>query len=152
MRRSALVIILASLSLAVVAGPATARATATPFAATETTTSQGAPDALWVSGRILHIRGEVDTGTLAGDLVGTITTVIDGNVNLDTGDGTTHGTFVITTATETWSGTFRGTISPDGVNGRFDGQGLNGTKIFGSFTTIAPGVFIDSGVVLDPQG
>jgi formylmethanofuran dehydrogenase subunit C len=151
MRRSMVALVVAGVGLASLAGPVLAEAT-TSFTATEITVQMGAPDRVWVSGHILHIRGEVDTGTLAGDLVGTIITTINGNVDLNTGNGTLDGSFVIATASETWTGSFRGTITPSGGSGSFVGQGVTGTTIIGTFIQTSPTTFIDTGVILDPHG
>jgi hypothetical protein len=152
MRRTVVAVILASLWLTILAGPTVARATTTSFTATETTVHAGVPDRQWVSGHILHVRGEVDTGTLSGGLVGTITTTINVDVDLATGRGNIHGSFVIVTASETWTGAFSGTITATTGTGNFIGQGSHGTKIMGSFTQSSATTFILNGVVLDPHG
>jgi hypothetical protein len=152
MRRTVLALTIAALWLMTLASTTLARATTTSFTATETTVHAGVPDRQWVSGHILHVRGEVDTGTLSGGLVGTITTTINVDVDQNTGRGTVHGAFVIMTASETWTGAFSGTIGATTGTGQFVGHGNHGTKIMGTFTQTTPTTFVLRGRILDPHG
>jgi hypothetical protein len=87
---------LAAAAVQVVASPAMARATKTPFSATETSApvQEGTS---WVSGHIFHVRDEVDAGTVTGDLEGTIISTVNLNVDMNTGKGELHGSFIIAT-------------------------------------------------------
>jgi hypothetical protein len=75
--RSVLVLLV---GLAVFAAPATA-AIKTPFRTTLALGQPGDPERAWESGPILHVRGEPNEGTVAGDLNGPASIV--NNYNLD---------------------------------------------------------------------
>lgn len=152
MRRVMVLAFLAAMAVQMVASPALAKATKTPFSATETSgpIQEGKT---WVSGHILHIRGEVDAGTVTGDLEGTITIGLNLDLDLNTGTGHVYGTFAIATESVTWSGSFTGAITGEAQSsGRFGGQGTDGTNLLGHFTQIGENTFDLSGVILNPHG
>jgi hypothetical protein len=155
MRRAFLLALLSGLALMALNGPlgsaSWAKATKTHVSFIDSTTSVD-PGREWVSGHVFHSRGGTDAGTVQGDLVGTI--VIHGNVNIDinTGRGVVFGTFSLATADVTWTGTFNGKLTADTVNGRFIGQGTDGSKLKGTFTSIGPGVDQDEAIILSPHG
>jgi hypothetical protein len=134
----------------VVIGPdASAQASKTYVSFTETTTSATPPQQEWVSGGTYHFRGLVEVTSITGDLEGTITAVINGEVNLDTGAGAAWGTFTFVTSTVTWSGSFRGDQKGSGT---FIGLGNDGSTIHGSFVQTAPDILEDEAVILSPTG
>ena len=63
----------------------------------------------WFSGETYHFRGVVELTTVTGDLEGSITAVLNGDINLRTGTGSVSGPFTLVTSDVTWTGTFRGT-------------------------------------------
>jgi hypothetical protein len=148
MRRITLVVPM--LFVLVVIGPdASAQASKTYVSFTETTTSVTPPQQEWVSGTTYHFRGLVEVTAVAGDLDGTITAVINGDVNMNTGAGAAWGPFTFVTSTVTWSGSFRG--DPEG-SGTFIGLGNDGSTIHGSFVQTAPDILEDEAVILSPTG
>ena len=151
MRRVLVLSFLAAAAVQLVASPAMARATKTPFSAMETSVpvQEGKT---WVSGHIFHVRGEVDAGPVTGDLDGTITIHVNLNVDMNTGKGELYGTFTIATDAVSWSGHFTGAISGPLSSGRFGGQGTDGIKLMGHFTQTGENTFDLSGVILDPHG
>ncbi len=151
MRRLLVLAFLAGAAVQLAASPAMAQATRTPFSATETSgpVQEGKS---WVSGHILHIRGELDAGTVTGDLEGTITITVNLNVEMNTGKGELYGTFTIATDAVSWSGSFAGAISGPLSSGRFGGQGTDGTNLMGHFTQTGENTFDLSGIILNPHG
>jgi hypothetical protein len=127
-------------------------ATKTTVTFTDTVVSVGTPDRTWVKDDVLHIRGQPQTTAVTGDLTGMFS--LDANLNLDlpTGIGDLFGKFTLTTATVTWAGSFTADITAAGVSGKFVGQGTDGTKILGTFTSIGPTSFLNEAVILDPHG
>ena len=152
MRRVLVLVFLAAVAVQMVASPAIAKATKTPFSATETQAviQEGRT---WISGHIGHVRGEVDAGPVTGDIEGTITITVNLNIDLNTGIGELFGKVVIATDIVTWSGSFTGKITgPDQSSGRFSAQGTDGTKLLGHFTQVGENTFDLSGVILNPHG
>ena len=101
---------------------------------------------------MFHARHEVDTSDVTGDLTGTLTLDDSVDIDLETGRGVVYGSFVLATDEVTWTGTFRGEITATGASGSFVGQGSDGSKLLGTFTSIGPGVNLDEGVILNPHG
>ena len=152
MGRRALLCLAVVCGLAAFAASAQA-ATRTSVTFTDTTVSTGTPERMWVSAdQVLHVRGQPQTTTVAGDLTGTFQLDLNLNLDLTTGEGVLFGEFTLATTSGTWTGTFSGTISPDGVTGRFVGQGDDGSKIIGTFTSISATSFLNEAIILDPQG
>src|SRR5919197_1254685 len=144
------VLLVPSLFLLVVSGPhALAHASKTHVSFTETTVSDSPPQREWVSGGVDHFRGVVEVTAIAGDLDGTITAVLNGNINLNTGRGTVFGPFTFVTSTVTWSGHFRGDASGAGT---FIAQGSDGSKTHVSFVATGPDTLADEAVILRPKG
>jgi hypothetical protein len=128
-----------------------AKATKTHVSFTDSTASVSSGRE-WVSGHVFHSRGGVDAGTVDGDLVGTITLHDNVNVDMNTGRGVVFGKFTLETADVTWNGSFTAKLTADGAHGRFIGQGTDGSKLRGTFTSIGPGVDQDEAVILSPHG
>ena len=126
-----------------------AHASKTHVSFTETTVSVTPPQREWIGGGVDHFRGLVEVTAITGDLDGTITAVINGNVNLNTNTGAVFGKFTFVTSTVTWSGSFRGDASGAGT---FIGQGGDGSKIHGSFVPTGPDTLEDAAVILSPRG
>jgi hypothetical protein len=155
MRRAVLLILatgLASLGFnGAIAGSAWAQAAKTPVSFVDSTTLS-VPGRAWVSGHVFHLRQEVDTGTVHGDLEGTITLRVNINTDLHTGRGVVFGKFWLSAADVTWTGSFNGKLTSDASRGRFIGQGSDGSKLMGTFTQIAPGTDQDEAIILSPHG
>jgi hypothetical protein len=148
MRRIALLVPMLFV-LVVTGSPALARATKTHVSFTETILSDGPPVREWLSGNVYHFRGVVEVTKVTGDLVGSITAVINGNINLLTGTGAVSGPFTFVTSNVTWIGSFRG--DPSG-SGTFIAQGDDGSKIHGSFVPTGPNTLEDEAMILSPRG
>ena len=127
-------------------------ATRTSVTFTDTVVSTGAPERVWIGDNQLHVRGQPQTTAVAGDLTGTLELIANVNLDLTTGTGELFGKFTLTTSSVTWAGSFEGKITSAGVSGTFVGQGDDGTKIKGSFTSIAANAFLNEAVILDPHG
>ncbi len=127
------------------ASPAEASATTTRFTALDAACSI-TPGIQWVSGNVLHIRGEVDAKRIASSdprVNGSEHVVVNLDVNLTNGNGAGWGTFVIRpdTIKGTWNGTFSGTITTNVFAGYGVGQGtgvLQGYKLTARFQEIQP--------------
>ncbi len=90
-----------------------------------------------IEGDMLYVTDAVSTGTITGDIAGTLSTKLSGSGNLTIMQGSFQGKFRIDTVEgETFQGTVAGTVSGNSVSGFFVGFG-NGTqdrqKIKGSF-------------------
>jgi hypothetical protein len=146
MRRFMLLAMVTGVALTTLARPAMA-ATKTPFTAVAVYDTFGDPERQWYSDGVLHIRGQLISGTITGDLEGTISIVINLNINED-GSNEQWGTFVITTLEVTYEGTFQ---SGNGETGTFRGEGNDGTSL-------TQGRFFNDeeshieGIILDPHG
>jgi hypothetical protein len=148
MRRIALLVPM--LVVLLVPGPsALARASKAHVTFTETIVSDSEPQREWVSGEVLHFRGVVEVTAVTGDLEGTITAELNGNINMNSGAGAVFGPFTFVTSNVTWSGSFMG--DPSG-SGTFVAQGSDGSKIFGSFVPAGPDILEDEAVILSPHG
>lgn len=87
---------------------------------------------------ILHVKGAISEGTVTSisgpDISGTLWTILDGSGNLNTGDGSFHGKWTITTVNGTLEGSTVGDVvltnSTFGwISGSFSGQGtINHTE------------------------
>jgi len=148
MRRIALLVPMLFVVLAS-GSPALAHASKTHVTFTETIVSDSEPEREWVSGQVLHFRGVVEVTAVTGDLKGSITAVLNGNINLRTGTGAVSGPFTFVTSNVTWDGSFTG--DPSGA-GTFIAQGSDGSKIHGSFVPTGPDTLADEAVVLVPKG
>jgi hypothetical protein len=152
MRRIALALTLALPASMLLAQPAGATATRIPVTFIDTHTSSGEPARQWLSGHVFHVRGEVDTAAVTGDLQGTLTLTFGLNVDINTGNGAIAGSFVLATASVSWAGSFNGKLTADGASGRFTGQGSDGSKLLGTFVSIGPDQDLDKAVILRPHG
>jgi hypothetical protein len=151
MRRLILIGVLVTMA-SVLGGQTMAKATKTPFTGTLTYTSIGDPERRWMSGNVLHARGQVNSGSVTGGLVGTATVIANYNFNLVTGVATQWGTFVVATEERTWEGAFRGKFTATANVGSFVGQGTDGSKIRGDFVLAGAVMFALEGTILDPNG
>lgn len=100
----------------------------------------GAPERMWTSDGILHVRGLPQIGPMTGDIEGTVRPVVSFNFNPATGDGELFGTFTIEGTwqgrTGTWEGRFSGTTTAFLDSGRAEGDGSGGlarTEFLGNF-------------------
>jgi hypothetical protein len=125
--------------------PALARASKTHVSFTETVVSDSPPTREWLAGQTYHFRGVEELTDVAGDLEGSITAVLNGNINLRTGAGSVSGPFTLSTSTVTWSGSFHG--DPSGA-GSFVAKGNDGSTIHGSFVPTGENTLQDEAVII----
>ncbi len=142
------------LALVPLARPALA-ITKTPITFTISSITTVSPGTAWVSGNAFHLRDEGDTGIVTGDLTGTITIVLNTDLNLtNPAVGFTgiqiRATFTITTATVTWVGG----VTDAGPLGRginlVEAHGTDGSKILGRVFGQADGTFLVQGTIIAP--
>jgi hypothetical protein len=112
------------------------------------------PGTVWVSANTFHIRGEMDTGIVTGDLTGTISLVVNRDFNVRPVGGLAgsaeRGTFTLTTATVTWVGTFTDSgIAGHGAN-NLEGHGTDGSTILGKIYGQADGSILIQGTIIAP--
>lgn len=115
----------------------------------------GIPEREWITNGGFHFRGNPYEGDLTGDLNGTISGETNGNIVFATGHATFFGTVLLVTEEGTWEGSFQGIAPPgEGAAGTFVAQGLDGTKLKGTFQQAGfeSAEFTFEGVILDPHG
>ena len=96
----------------------------------------------------MQIRDQLSVSSVTGDIVGTRFGVFN------QADQRVWGTFVLSTATATWTGTFQGEFVPGcGITADFVGQGSDGSVLRATFgcTGIAAVQSVE-GVILYPTG
>lgn len=148
-----LLLAVVGLALVPLARPAMA-VTKTPVTFTISSLTTVSPGTEWVSGHTFHLRGEVDTGIVTGDLTGTITVVLNTDLNVNPAVGFTgiqiRAAFSITTATVTWVGR----VADSGPLGRginlVEAHGTDGSMIFGRLYGQADGTFLVEGTIIAP--
>jgi hypothetical protein len=150
MRRLALFAVFAA-TASLFSGQAMAKATRTSFIAELMYTSIGDPEEQWTSGNVFHVRGQLNSGDVTGDLEGTASVLANYNLNLLTGVATQWGTFVVATDERTWEGVFHGKFTDTENFGSFVGQGTDGSKISGDFTQTGEVAFVLQGTILEPK-
>jgi hypothetical protein len=109
-RRVGLSAALALIAYSLVVAPAVAGAVATTFTGLEVTCSEAPAAREWVSGDVLHVRGQLVTTrivTTDDRTTGTNTIVLNLDLNLKNGSGGLYGTFH---------------LQPDQVNGLWEGR------------------------------
>ncbi len=77
---------------------------------------------------IRHVKGATSFTFVTGDISGTMWLVSSETIDLNTGEGTNHGEFVLTVNSGTFEGSFQGEFSPQSpgqlaISGTFVGQG-----------------------------
>ncbi len=142
-----IVLSMATMMLALVAfaGRANAQAARTSFTAIDAACSV-TPGTQWVSGNVLHIRGEVEDKRIASAdpmVNGSERAVVNVDLNLVTGSGNGWGTVLVRpdTINGTFTGTFSGAITADVFSGSGVAQGtgtLEGYTLMGTFQQIQP--------------
>jgi hypothetical protein len=115
-----------------------APATKTPFTAEAAfITGNVSPGTMRTTeGDILQIMGSTSTGTVTGDITGTILLVMGETVDMNTGLGVNHGKFVITVDGGTYEGSFRSMFTGLIFTGTFVARGtgtLEGQMMMGSY-------------------
>ncbi len=144
-------VLLALVGLVPLVRPATA-VTKTPFTVILIFTGIVSPGTEWVTPNTLHVKDEVDVGIVTGDLTGTITAVVNRDLNLknDSGCGQ-RGGFTLTTATVTWVGTYTdcGQTGKGGSN-IVVGHGSDGSQMFGNLFGQPDGTILVQGVITTP--
>jgi len=87
-------------------------------------------------GNIVQIRNSTSTGTVTGDISGTLLFVQDQTLDMNTGLGVNHGKFVITVVGGTYEGSFRSMFTGLSFTGTFVAQGtgtVEGQILMGSY-------------------
>lgn len=144
-------VLLALVGLVPIMRPAAA-VTRTPFTIIMTFTGIVSPGTEWLTPNTLHVRDEVDVGIVTGDLTGTVSVVVNRDINLvnDSGCGQ-RGTFTITTATVTWVGNYTdcGQTGKGGSN-IVIGHGSDGSKMFGNLFGQPDGTILVQGTITTP--
>ena len=113
-----------------------------PFVATLTWTTFEDPRAQWVDENgVEHVRGQVSTGTVTGDMDAVAGNDFNSDHDPRTGAGVVFGWYTFATAEETWTGHFAGMFGPDGSDGTWDGLSDRDRKLAGTFHEIAAGTY-----------
>jgi hypothetical protein len=94
----------------------------------------GDPERACESGPILHVRGEPNEGTVAGDLNGPASIVNNYNLDLRTVDGTNWEPSSSPRIRSRGKAPFQGAIRGGFNQGTFVGHGSDGSLLKGSFT------------------
>ncbi len=137
-----------------------AKATKTPFTFTAADIALGEPEREWVDDEgILHVRNQAYQFVVSGDFDGTLSGLVNVNMDLATGDGDGFGTLLlaVTGGGGTFEGRFTATFEGGAISGEFVGHGtgdFEGMKIMGTFAPAGPppaGLNFE-GIVLDPHG
>lgn len=136
-----------------VTGPLFAAATTTPITATATL-MLAEPGETRTSDGIIHIRDQVQTGTVSGTggLNGSVRVVGRSDVEMATGTGTGSGKFTIMVTGGTWEGSFEGRFDGGVFSGKLVAQGtgaLAGKLLRGSISQRAPNrIYFLTGTIL----
>ena len=113
-----------------------------PFVGTLTWTTFADPRAQWVDeDGVEHVRGQVSTGEVTGDMEAAASNDFNSDQDPRTGAGAVFGSYTFATAEETWTGHFAGTSGPDGSAGTWDGLSDRNRKLAGTFEEIAEGSY-----------
>ena len=136
--------------------PLFAAATTTPVSASGTLTITD-PGKQWVSGhKILHIRDQIQTGPVSGDLSGSIMVTGRADVTVATQTGTGSGQFTITATGGTWEGRFEGSFDGGVFFGKLVAHGTGdfaGLILRGTISQTGPNRFyMLTGTILNPGG
>ena len=136
--------------------PQFAAATTTPVSASGTLTITD-PGKQWVSdNKIAHIRDQIQTGPVNGDLSGSITVMGRADVTVATQTGTGSGKFTITATGGTWEGSFEGRFDGGVFFGQLVAQGTSdfaGLVLRGIITQSgANRSYMLTGTILNPGG
>ncbi|MFB0567835.1 MAG: hypothetical protein ACETVM_04560 [Candidatus Bathyarchaeia archaeon] len=122
----------------VIAAPATKTLFATEARFVPGNISQGE---VWITkDGIRHVKGAISEASVTGDILGTMWLVSAETIDLNTGEGSNHGTFVFTVDEGTFEGSFQSAFTPLSpgqlrISGTFVGQGTGiyeGQKIMAS--------------------
>jgi len=133
--------VMALLVLFVVAPVMAAPATKTPFTAAITLTFLPTENQWITEDGIYHVKEQVAEGTVTGDVSGEMQLVRHMILDLNTGEGSCHGKFVVTVDGGTFEGSEQSEITnyaalPDGISGTLVAHGTGdyvGLKMMGSF-------------------
>jgi hypothetical protein len=143
-------------------GQASAAATRTEFAGIESPDPDdpGFPGEMWISGRVLHIRGMISVYEMITSdprVGGHDVVTINTNFDLQTFSGRMWGTFCLSNDNGYWFGTWTGERALNGyayIRGVGDGYGdYEGLKIFLDIVRLSPDPAYPediSGYILDP--
>jgi hypothetical protein len=113
-----------------------------PFVATLTWTAFEEPRTQWIDDNgVEHVRGQVSTGTVTGDMEAAASNDFNSDRDPRTGAGWVFGSYSFATAEETWVGHFAGKAGPDGSAGTWDGLSDRNRKLAGTFEEIAAGTY-----------
>jgi hypothetical protein len=87
-----------------------------PFMATLTWKTFSDPRRTWVDPEgVEHVRGQMSTGVVAGDMEATASNDFNSDLEPHTGIGRVFGSYQFVTADETWDGNFGGRITHGSV-------------------------------------
>ena len=112
-----------------------------PFVATLTWKTFSDPRRTWVDPEgVEHLRGQLSTGVVAGDMEATASNDFNSDLDPRTGTGQVFGSYQFVTTDETWDGHFGGRIAHGSI-GTFDGVSNQGRKLAGTFDQIAEGTY-----------
>jgi len=162
--KKVLIPVMALLVLFVVAPVMAAPATKTPFTATITLTFLPTENEWITEDGIYHVKEQVAKGAVTGDVSGDMLLVRHMTLDLNTGEGSCHGKFVVTVDGGTFEGSEQSTITnyaagPDGISGTLVAHGTGmykGLKMMGSFEGGLIGAdtmqAILEGIILSPKG
>ena len=136
--------------------PLFAAATTTPVSASGTLTITD-PGKQWVSDDgIGHIRDQVQTGPVSGDLSGSIMVTGRSDLTVATQTGTGSGKFTITATGGTWEGSFEGTFDGGVFSGKLVAHGTGdfaGSLLRGTISQTEPNrSYTLTGTILNPGG
>jgi hypothetical protein len=142
------------LVLAPLAQPAIA-ITSTPITYVVSSLTVVSPGTQWATPNGVHVRGEVFTGIVTGDLKGTTDIVLNTDLNVTNPAVGFAGiqlqaTFTITTATITWMGRVTDSGPPgDGIN-LVVARGSDGSRLQGRIIGEPDGTFLVEGTITSP--
>ena len=136
--------------------PLFAAATTTPVSASGTLTITD-PGKQWVTDDgIAHIRDQVQTGPVNGDLSGSIIVTGRSDLTVATQTGTGSGKFTITATGGTWEGRFEGTFDGGVFSGKLVAHGTGdfaGSLLRGTISQTDPNrSYTLTGTILNPGG
>ena len=138
--------------------PLFAAATTTPVSASGTLTISD-PGKQWVTDDgVAHIRDQVQTGPVSGDLSLSGSIVVTGrsDVTVATQTGTGSGKFTITTTGGTWEGSFEGTFDGGVFSGKLVAHGTGdfaGSLLRATISQTEPNrSYTLTGTILKPGG
>lgn len=100
------------------------------------------PEHKWVDeDGVEHVRGQVSTGAVTGDVDFTASNVFNSDWDPATKNGAVFGTYVFRSKDETWEGAFAGRMSAEESGGMWDGRSNLKRRLAGTFVQIGEGAY-----------